>query len=60
MLLGLFVYGYATRVHSSRKIERPCHDSVAFCFVVANTKPIINKSERDAREAAGRTSTRSS
>ena len=28
MLLGLLVYGYATGVHSSRKIERACHDSV--------------------------------
>jgi hypothetical protein len=27
MLLGLLVYGYATGVHSSRKIERACHDS---------------------------------
>ena len=30
MLLGLLVYGYATGVHSSRKIERACNDSVAF------------------------------
>ena len=28
MMLGLLVYGYATGVHSSRKIERACHDSV--------------------------------
>lgn len=39
MLLGLLVYGYATGVHSSRKIERACHDSVAFRFVAANTQP---------------------
>jgi transposase len=38
MLLGLLVYGYATGVHSSRKIERACHDSVAFRFIVANTQ----------------------
>ncbi len=39
MLLGLLVYGYATGVHSSRKIERACHDSVAFRFIAANTHP---------------------
>jgi transposase len=39
MLLGLLVYGYATGVHSSRKIERACHDSVAFRFIAANTYP---------------------
>ena len=39
MLLGLLVYGYATGVHSSRKIERACHDSVAFRFIAANTRP---------------------
>lgn len=39
MLLGLLVYGYATGVHSSRKIERMCHDWVAFRFVAANTQP---------------------
>ena len=39
MLLGLLVYGYATGVHSSRKIERACHDSVAFRFIAVNTQP---------------------
>ena len=39
MLLGLLVYGYATGVHTSRKIERACHDSVAFRFIAANTQP---------------------
>ncbi len=39
MMLGLLVYGYATGVHSSRKIERACHDSVAFRFIAANTQP---------------------
>jgi len=39
MLLGLLVYGYATGVHSSRKIERACRDSVAFRFIAANTQP---------------------
>jgi transposase len=39
MLLGLLVYGYATGLHSSRKIERACHDSVAMRFIAANTHP---------------------
>ena len=39
MLLGLLVFGYATGVHSSRKIESACDDSVAFRFIAANTQP---------------------
>ncbi|MGK2953348.1 MAG: IS1182 family transposase [Thiobacillus sp.] len=39
VLLGMLIYGYATGVHSSRKIERACHDSVAFRFIAANTQP---------------------
>ena len=39
MLLGLLVYGYATGVHSSRKIERATYDSVAFRFIAANDHP---------------------
>jgi hypothetical protein len=36
MLLGLLVYGYATGVFSSRKLERATYDSVAFRFIAAN------------------------
>ena len=39
MLLGLFVYGYATGVFSSRKLERATYDSVAFRFIAANDHP---------------------
>ena len=39
MLLGLMVYGYATGLFSSRKIERATYDSVAFRFVAANDHP---------------------
>jgi len=39
MLLGLLVYGYATGVFSSRKLERATHDSVAFRFIAANDHP---------------------
>ncbi len=39
MLLGLLVYGYATKVFSSRAIERATHDSVAFRFITGNEHP---------------------
>src|SRR5512134_1728759 len=39
VLLGLLVYGYATGVFSSRKIERASYDSVAFRYIAANTHP---------------------
>jgi transposase len=39
LLLGLLVYGYATGVFSSRKLERATHDSVAFRFIAANDHP---------------------
>ena len=39
VLLSLLVYGYATGVFSSRKLERATHDSVAFRFIAANEHP---------------------
>src|SRR5208282_4800590 len=39
LLLGLFIYGYATGVFSSRNLERATYDSVAFRFVAANEHP---------------------
>ena len=39
LLLGLIIYGYATGVFSSRKLERATYDSVAFRFVAANLHP---------------------
>jgi transposase len=39
VLLGLLVYGYATGVFSSRKLERASYDSVAFRFIAANQHP---------------------
>ena len=38
-LLALIVYGYATGVFSSRKLERATYDSVAFRFIAANSHP---------------------
>jgi transposase len=39
LLLGLIIYGYATGVFSSRKLERATYDSVAFRFITANEHP---------------------
>src|ERR1700680_360089 len=39
LLLGLLVYGYATGVFSSRKLERATYDSAAFRFIAANDHP---------------------
>ena len=39
MLPKLLVYGYATGVFSSRKLERATYDSVAFRFIAANDHP---------------------
>jgi transposase len=39
MLLGLLVYGYATKVFSSRALERATYDSVAFRFIAGNEHP---------------------
>ena len=39
LLLGILVYGYATGVFLSRKLERATYDFVAFRFIVANQHP---------------------
>lgn len=39
LLLGLIVYGYATGVFSSRKIERATHESIPFRFIAGNMHP---------------------
>jgi transposase len=39
LLLGILVYGYATGVFSSRRLERATYDSVAFRFIAANDHP---------------------
>ena len=38
-LLSVLIYGYATGVFSSRKLERASYDSVAFRFIAANEHP---------------------
>ena len=39
VMLGLLIYGYATGVYSSRRIEAATHDSIAFRFIAANKQP---------------------
>ena len=39
LLLAVLVYGYATGVFSSRKLEQATYDSVAFRFIAANEHP---------------------
>jgi transposase len=39
LLLGILVYGYATGMFSSRKLERATYDSVAFRFIASNDHP---------------------
>lgn len=39
VLLGLLLYGYATGIFSSRKIERATYEMVSFCFIAGNLHP---------------------
>ncbi|WP_300336046.1 transposase, partial [Accumulibacter sp.] len=38
-LLAILVYGYATGIFSSRRLEQATYDSVAFRFLAANLHP---------------------
>ena len=39
VILGLLIYGYATGVYSSRRIETATHESIAFRYIAANEQP---------------------
>jgi transposase len=39
VMLGLLIYGYATGVYSSRRIEAATYESIAFRYIAANTQP---------------------
>jgi len=39
VMLGLLIYGYATGVFSSRRIEAATYESIAFRYIAANTQP---------------------
>ena len=39
VMLGLLVYGYATSVYSSRRIEAATYESIAFRYIASNEQP---------------------
>jgi len=39
VMLGLLIYGYATGVYSSRRIEAATYESIAFRYIAANEHP---------------------
>src|SRR5476651_329138 len=43
LLLSILVYGYATGIFSSRKLENATYDSVAFRFVAADEHPATTR-----------------
>jgi transposase len=53
VLLGLLVYGYATGVRSSRRIERACAEDVAFRVICAQDGPDHATVARFRREHFG-------
>lgn len=48
-MLRLLIYGYTTRVRSSRAIERKCADDVAFRFLAADQAPDLRSISRFRR-----------
>ena len=53
MMVALLVYAYCTGVYSSRRIERACHEDVAFRVITGNAQPYfttINEFRRMHRE----------
>ena len=56
MMVALLVYAYCTGVYSSRRIERACHEDVAFRVITGNAQPFfttINEFRRVHREHFG-------
>src|SRR5208337_315218 len=39
VMLGLLIYGYATGVYASRRIEAATHESMAFHYIAGNEQP---------------------
>ena len=53
MMVALLVYAYCTGVYSSRRIERACHEDVAFRVMTGNAQPYfttVNEFRRVHRE----------
>jgi transposase len=56
MMVALLVYAYCTGVYSSRRIERACHEDVAFRVMTGNAQPYfttVNEFRRVHREQFG-------
>lgn len=56
MMVALLVYAYCTGVYSSRRIERACHEDVAFRVITGNAQPYfttVNEFRRVHREQFG-------
>ena len=56
MMVALLIYAYCTGVYSSRRIERACHEDVAFRVISGNTQPFfttISEFRRVHREHFG-------
>src|SRR5260370_495688 len=54
ILLAILVYGYATGMFSSRKLERATYDSVALRFIAANDHPGHDTIEARVKEGFAR------
>ena len=53
VMVALLVYAYCTGVYSSRRIERACHEDVAFRVITGNAQPYfttVNEFRRVHRE----------
>src|SRR5437016_1322207 len=55
VLLGLLLYGYATGVFSSRKIERATYEAVPFRFIAGNLHPDHETLATDRAHISART-----
>lgn len=49
LMLRLLIYGYTTKVRSSRAIERKCADDIAFRFLAADQEPDFRSISRFRR-----------
>jgi transposase len=53
VMLGLLLYGYATGIFSSRRIERATYESIPFRYIAGNMHPdhdTINQFRKDFLE----------
>src|SRR3979411_1383979 len=55
VLLGLLLYGYATGVFSSRKIECATYEAVLFRFIAGNLRPDHDTLDTDRAHVSAQT-----